>query len=83
MKRRNIFFALAFILAIGSAFTTRPMTSKPRFATPGYTRSTGCSPIVIFCDQVPNFACTLPTTKEQAYKDQFTCVIPLTRSTLH
>lgn len=82
MKRRNIFFALAFILAIGSAFTTKPVASRPMATVPGYAWSTNCDPIVINCDQVPNFACTL-ISGEQTYKDRFTCTIALKRSTLH
>ncbi len=82
MKRRNIFFALAFILAIGSAFTTKPASSKPTASVPGYALSSNCDPVVIMCDQVPNFACTL-LSNEPTYKDRFTCTIALKRSTLH
>ncbi len=80
MKRRNIFFALAFILAIGSAFTTKPAIRSPKVLYPGYTKSTSCAQ-VLTCDNVPNYFCTVAFTNEQAYKDQGTCIIPLKRST--
>ena len=80
MKRRNIFFALAFILAIGSAFTTKPAARKLFANTPGYAKSSQCIPVVIFCDEVPAHLCTL-ASGEQTYKDQNLCKIPLKRST--
>ena len=76
MKRKNIFIAAAFILAIGSAFTTRP-THQPLLINNGYVKPS-CNSLVVFCDQVPDIACTFGGA--QAYSDNGTCTAALMRS---
>jgi hypothetical protein len=76
MKRKNIFIAAAFILAIGSAFTTRP-TQQLLLINNGYVKS-NCTNAVVSCNNLPGIACTFGGA--QAYSDQTTCTVALTRS---
>jgi hypothetical protein len=78
MKRKNIFIAAAFILAIGSAFTTRPVSKKPLTLFNGYLVSS-CSTVAIQCDNKAGIACTV--SGAQAYSDINSCTVALTKST--
>jgi hypothetical protein len=77
MKRKNIFIAAAFILAIGSAFTSRPVNKKPLTLFNGYLVGS-CSTVAIQCDNRPGVACKV--SGAQAYSDINSCTIPLTKS---
>jgi hypothetical protein len=79
MKRKSIFIALAFILAIASAFTTRPTSEKPFSLVNGYLKA-DCSTVAIQCDNIPGYACTV-SGGAQAFSDATTCKVALVRST--
>ncbi|HXB28986.1 MAG TPA: DUF6520 family protein [Puia sp.] len=74
MKRKNIFIAAAFILAIGSAFTSKHGNN---LIGNGYIKP-NCNQAVVTCNNFPGVACTFMGA--QAYSDQTTCTVALTRS---